>query len=160
MKKIIYIDMDGTLAKWDSNATTEDTKKKGFFLSRKPQSNLIAAVKKLMKNKEIECCVLSAVYGNAAADEKRKWLEKYLPGISSVFVPYGQNKADYIPSEQPSVLLDDYSVNLHNWISVPGNIGIKFRNGINGTNGTWRGKSIDHTMSIKEMEIKIREACE
>lgn len=152
--------MDGTLAKWDITASTEDTKKNGFFLSRKPQSNLIAAVKKLMKDKDINCCILSAVYGNAAADEKRRWLEKYLPGIPSVFVPYGQNKADYIPSEQPAVLLDDYSVNLHNWISVPGNVGIKFRNGINGTNGTWKGKAINHTMSAEELESKIRKACE
>ena len=39
------------------------------------------------------------------------------------------------------VLLDDYSINLHEWERGNGR-GIKLRNGVNGTTGTWVGHEV------------------
>lgn len=46
-KKKIFIDMDGVLAKWNTEASFEDTFEKGYFLDRLPQENMIAAVREL-----------------------------------------------------------------------------------------------------------------
>ena len=47
-KKKIFIDMDGVLAKWNTEASFEDTFEKGYFLDRLPQENMIAAVRETL----------------------------------------------------------------------------------------------------------------
>ena len=47
-KKIrIYIDMDGCIAKWNTEASIEDTFEPGYFASLEPDESLINAVKML-----------------------------------------------------------------------------------------------------------------
>lgn len=42
--KVLYVDMDGVLARWE-DASYRDVSSEGFFLSRKPELNLIDAVR-------------------------------------------------------------------------------------------------------------------
>ena len=63
-------------------------------------------------------------------------------------MPCGNNKAAAAANrlkmpciDKSFVLLDDYSVNLHDW-KEKGGSGIKLRNGINGSIGTWKGPSV------------------
>jgi len=153
-KFTVYIDMDGVLAQWNTWATLEDTYKPGYFLNCIPQENLIRAVK-LLQIFGIRVCILSAVCNEQAAKEKSLWLDRYVGRfVQRIFVPYGTNKADYVGAGRNSLLIDDFSVNLHQW-SATGNTGVKFYNGINGTKGTWTGLSISHEMSSVILAFRI-----
>lgn len=75
----------------------------------------------------------------------------YLPEVDAahrIFVPCGESKAataarrlKHSHIDKTFFLLDDYSVNLHDWKEKNGS-GIKLRNGINGSTGTWKGASV------------------
>ncbi len=148
----IYVDMDGVLAKWNSEATIEDTRRRGYFAEREPEEKMVNLVQTLRKL-GVNVCVLSAVYSNGyAAAEKNQWLDTVFdPTLDRIFVPYGNNKADYITAGSESVLIDDYSENLRMWEQNGNSRGVKLYNGINGTHGTWKGKSINLDMSVGEM---------
>ena len=150
---MIFVDMDGVLAKWDTSASLEDTYEEGYF-SRREEETKITELIRMLKKLGHKVAILSAVYptGTAAAD-KNGWLDKHgLSDIRRIFVPYGEDKAAYIPKQElePMILIDDYSRNLHAWEQA-GNVGVKFMNGINGTRGTWKGRAINHNMTAVEM---------
>ena len=52
------------------------------------------------------------------------------------------------------VLLDDYSVNLHEWKANRGSC-IKLRNGINGNGGTWKGESVTRFDTAENIADRI-----
>ena len=143
----IYFDMDGCLAVW-AKATKEELEAPGFFLTRDRQMNLINACRMLISF-GFDVHILTAVMdGSIPRSEKLMWLE--FAGIDRrrcIFVPYGEKKEDYILNKEGcvNILVDDYSKNLHQWTGS-GNYGIKFRNGVNGSHGTWQGASIYHWM--------------
>ena len=151
----VFVDLDGVLARWNVEASVEDTFTPGFFLTREPEPEAIAAVR-LMREKGLNVYILSCAYQNGLAEpEKVAWLAKAgLSDIPRIFVPYGKRKSDYAGTADVSVLLDDYSRNLHEW-KAEGNIGCKFYNGINGTHGTWDGYSVSCNMTAKEIAAEI-----
>jgi 5'(3')-deoxyribonucleotidase len=155
MKTQIFIDMDGVVAKWNTNASIEDTYKPGYFLHRESEEKVVRLIQLLTEN-EYRIRILSAAYeeGTARAD-KNKWLLKHAVSAPAIFVPYGRNKSDYIDRNEKSILIDDFSKNLREW-ETAGNTGIKFYNGINGTKGTWDGYSIDHRMSTEKMYVIVK----
>lgn len=150
---MIYIDMDGVIAKWDTEASLEDTFEKGYFLNREPDEKMVGFVKKLYKIFPSNICILSSVYVNAHAErEKREWLDKNgLGELKKIFVPYGNRKESYAKAEIPSILIDDFSQNLHSWESIPEHTGIKYMNGINGMKGSWKGEKMTFKMSDREL---------
>lgn len=149
---MIFIDMDGVLARWNAQASIEDTYQPGYFLAREVESKIVTLIRMLIGTGK-KVAILSAVYptGSAKAD-KHKWLDSIgLPDIRRIFVPYGEDKHKYIPKlSEPMLLLDDYSKNLHAWEKA-GYVGVKFYNGINGTKGTWKGLSVTADMAPEEM---------
>ena len=159
----LFVDMDGTIAKWN-NVAFEDLYQEGYYKNLEPDSAILDEVKMLIEL-NIDVYILSAylpdiyddntgelIKKSYALQDKQEWIEKYLPEINKdnvIFVPYGTNKAEYLkenysPVYEDDYLLDDYTNNLNEWEGY-GGTGIKYRNGINGTKGTWKGLSVEHT---------------
>jgi len=157
MEKIkIYIDMDGCIAKWNMDASIEDTFEPGYFAALEPDERLIDAVK--MLSEEYDVSILSAVYqDNHSMDDKITWLDNNgLGHLQRIFVPYGQPKQKYIDQEFTSILIDDYSKNLEEWILAKKCYGIKYLNGINATKGMWNGFMISSRMNPNAMCTTIK----
>ena len=147
---MIFIDMDGVVAKWNAEASVEDTRRRGYFLKRVPEKSVVKLVKALQKL-GAPVCILSAAYDENAASEKSIWLDMVFgTSLDRIFVPYGSSKSDYTGGGRGNVLIDDFSSNLHAW-EKSGNVGLKFYNGINGTHGSWKGRYITKDMSLGEM---------
>lgn len=142
-KRRIFVDMDGVIAKWNSEVSLEEVAMPGYFRSVAQNVTMVEAVKKLLAREEVEVFILSHVLrDNHSIADKNFWLNNVLPDIDTahrIYVPYGIAKCEFLENHirlfSDDVLLDDFSVNLHTWHGV----GIKVLNGINGTHGTWRG---------------------
>ncbi|WP_143001131.1 hypothetical protein [Pseudobutyrivibrio sp. AR14] len=117
---------------------------------------MIDAVK--MLSEEYDVSILSAVYqDNHSMDDKITWLNNNgLGHLQRIFVPYGQPKQKYIDQEFTSILIDDYSKNLEEWILAKNCYGIKYLNGINATKGMWNGFMISSRMNPNAMCTTIK----
>ena len=156
--KTIYIDMDGVMAVWQTEKRIEEVAQKGYFRNLPAMENVIGTVKKLLKTEWIHVCILSSVFKDKhSAGDKMYWIENNLPEMKLediFFVPYGEKKSDYANCNKNSYLLDDLSLNLHDW-EKSGGVGIKMYNGINGKNGTWKGFSVKSDMDPDKMYRQI-----
>lgn len=128
MNTRLFIDMDGTLAVWKQATYFEDLLQPGYFRDLPPYQTVLDAVKILCTTKpELDVYALSAYIpeNQYAVSEKNAWLNAYLPEIDSehrIFVACGSSKARAAANrlktpciDNSFVLLDDYSVNLHEW---------------------------------------------
>ena len=141
--KRIFIDMDGVLCEYRSNASLEDMMQAGYFSSLAPRTKMIEAVKGLLKLKKYDVYVLSAVIPECADQsrkEKRAWLDRYIPEIDDshrIFSICGTSKANAVHHIiADDILLDDHSLNLKEWINAGGKA-IKILNECNGINKTF-----------------------
>ena len=162
-KLIIFIDMDGVIARWNEKASEEETHQKLYFLNREPEESSVELIKKLQKAGFLLCFLSSVYIDDHSIFEKNTWLDQRgFENIPRIFVPYGESKSDYIPKGK-HILIDDYSKNLMQWIEA-GGIAIKFFNGINNrpkltiVDGVvevkldgWTGYSIDYRMTPQQM---------
>lgn len=150
--KILYVDMDGVLARWE-DASYQDVSSEGFFLSRKPVLNVIEAVRLIFES-DVDVHILSAVLDNEfALKEKKDWLKLWLPWLPECcchFIPYGSVKAA-IHGKKKGYLLDDYTRNLVRWNGV----GIKFCTACNDRRGSWNGHRIYATDTAPVIAEKI-----
>ena len=142
-KKRIFIDMDGVLCEYNTEADLSDLEKAGYFLHLKPCRKMVKAVRRLVELKKAEVFILSAVLPQCAErsrEEKNRWLDRYLPEIGKdhrIFTLCGESKAEAVHGLKKSdVLCDDHSPNLLEWVSSGGS-GVKILNGINGLSGTY-----------------------
>lgn len=148
---MLFVDMDGTLSYFEKEASLEEITTKGYFRGRDPIRNVVSAIRYFAAVNPDKVCILSSVFqDDHSINEKKEWLEEYLPEISlSIFVPYGQSKAEFVEGifgrsiTHRDFLLDDFSKNLHEWTGT----GIKLYNDINGTKGTWTGYSVHYNCS-------------
>lgn len=145
MKKRIFFDMDGVLAKWDTQASIEEVASPGYFIAREADKNAVDAFCKIAKSKKYEIFILSSVFqDDHSIKEKIEWLKsnglgKYLDQSHMLFSVYGKSKSDIVPGERKDdILIDDFSNNLKSWHGI----GIKYLNGINATKGTWKGFTV------------------
>lgn len=158
MKPRIFIDMDGTLARFhDEVSYLERMFEKGFFKGLKPFENAVEAVKQLAGNTDIEVYILSAAVDGEppyCKVEKNKWLDSFLSQIDCehrIFTKVGVDKTAAIPNgiQSTDVLWDDYNKNLEEWENA-GGIAVKCKNNINhkGMVGSlWTGLLIDNSYS-------------
>lgn len=140
MQKALYIDIDGTLARFHDadKAFIEAMWTPGFYISLKPFENLVAAIKLFIKdNPDVEVYVLSAVLDTEppfVVDEKNQWLDIFLPEIDRehrIFTRAGEDKSSYLDMKgKECYLLDDYNKNLYEFVHAGGR-GIKFHNNVN-----------------------------
>lgn len=136
--KTLYVDMDGTLAEWRLDKCEKDTYEEGYFFELKPYSHVLAAIREIIElyPDVVRIKILSAVHTDNpyAIPDKNRWLDKYLPEVqteSRIFIPCGENKADYCGKlSEDDYLLDDYVKNLSNW-KYSGGTPIKLYNGVN-----------------------------
>lgn len=166
----LFIDMDGTLAAWQQAACFEDLLQENYFRDLPPYQTVVDAVRILCNaHPELDIYALSAFMPEnpAAVGEKYGWLDVYVPEIDAahrIFVPCGESKAAAAANrlkmpciDKSFVLLDDYSVNLHDW-KEKGGSGIKLRNGINGSIGTWKGPSVSRFNTPETLATLICQA--
>lgn len=150
MKKI-FLDLDGTLARFNvPNALERFDKEIGFF------ANLLAykgieVVNELAKEGNV--FVISASPNEQADKDKMTWLEKYLPNIkleNITLCRLGENKAEIIQTKYNLVidnncyLLDDYTKNLTEWESFGGK-GVKRLTTVSdNSRKLWKGLTLKH----------------
>lgn len=150
--KVLYVDMDGVLARW-KDASYRDVSSEGFFLSRKPELNLIEAVRIIFES-DVDIHILSSVLNNEfALKEKKDWLRLWLPWLPQCnchFISYGSVKKP-VNSEKVGYLLDDYTRNLVCWKGI----GIKFCTNCNERCGSWDGHRIYVTDTASKIAEKI-----
>lgn len=130
MKKI-FLDLDGTLAKFNvPNALKRFETEKGFF-ARLGAYKGIEKINEMAKQGNIY--IISASPNMYADLDKKKWIKKYLnniPANNIVLCRIGENKARKIENkynikiDKDCFLLDDYTKNLIEWETV-GGTGIK-----------------------------------
>jgi len=161
MKKRLFIDMDGTLAKFKKVDKLETLYEPGYFKNLEPHTGVIEAVKDIIKNRsDIEVYILSSVLSDSkyAIPEKNGWLNEHLPEIDEkhrLYPPCGQDKKSFIPNlSQRDFLFDDYTRNLLSW-DPPGS-GIKILNGINNTRGTWKKATVAYDKNPAEISRVIQ----
>lgn len=148
--KRLFLDMDGTLAAWQT-ATFEELNEPHFFAKRPTNGNVVAAMDmfhQMIAREDIEVYILSAVIPKESIiNDKNAWLDNFCPFIkkeSRLFVPGEMSKAQYVQERLGTIteedfLLDDYSKNIREWAS-DGGIPIKLFNGINGRSGSFYGE--------------------
>ena len=148
MGKRYFIDMDGTLAKWN-DVQFEELFEEGYYKNLEPNINVVNTVKRLL-NHEQDVYILSAYLEESkyAKKEKIEWLQKYIPELNKdkyILLPYGEVKTNYIEGKigKDDILLDDYTKNLLEW-EKEGGFAIKLRNGINHNKGIWKGMTVSH----------------
>ena len=151
-KQRIFVDIDGTLAKWTPVKQFEELLEPGFYVSMEGNHTVLQGLAKFCESLKdsFDVYTLSAYLREAefAKVEKNAWMDKHVPFISKrnrVFCYCDEEKNVAVPGgvRPDDILLDDYSKNLHEWQGI----GIKLLNGINGTKGTWRGKTISMSLS-------------
>lgn len=139
-KKRLFVDMDGTLARFHDEVNyLERMFEKDFFRTLEPFENMVSGLQLLIKNNpDIEVYVISAKVQSDPAyceKEKNQWLDVYLPQIDQdhrIFTDMGRSKADYIPGglTKDDFLLDDYNRGLNLFLYGGGSV-IKCHNNIN-----------------------------
>lgn len=149
----LYVDLDGTLAEWKPAAKPEHLLEEGYFLNLQPNENVVAAIRTLISMR-VKVYVLSAFLQDSlyAVGEKHAWVAKYLPELLPAniwLIPCETAKPLAVLSRgesmEQAVLLDDYTKNLDEWAAYGGR-GVKLRNGVNGTHGTWKGPAIESNL--------------
>ncbi len=177
-KKKVYIDMDGTLCRFHDTQHNyiEQMWERGFYAGLLPFEEFVNAVSLCIdRNPDTEFYILSAVLDTEPpfiADEKRAWINRYLPQLTEerlIFVPAGADKSQYIGGiDENSVLIDDYNKNLREWEQA-GGLPIKFINDVNnkglgaygGEKGNiWNGLSIYHNQSAMAICLQLEKCAE
>ena len=126
----VFFDMDGTLNKITNSLMDENGsvqlekmyKTENFFEHIEPEKNMIELVNKLSEQGVEVFSLSSCELGDPPGFEKQKdkWLDNHNVNIAQenrIYVPYGEDKTDYIPGglQDGDVLVDDYNLNLEEW---------------------------------------------
>ena len=175
MKKALYVDIDGTLARFHDadKMFIEMMWTPGFYRELRPFENLVEAVKLFMeRNPDVEIYVLSAVLETDPPfieGEKNEWLDAFLPEINRdhrIFTRAGDDKSQYLQMEgRECFLLDDYNKNLYEF-EAAGGVGIKFHNDVNhrglgeygGSKGNlWGGAIVHYYNNAETMFIDLED---
>ena len=154
----IFLDLDGTLAKFNvPNALKRFESERGFF-ARLGAYNNIDKINEMAKNGNVY--IISASPNIYADVDKMTWIRKYLPNVKRknvIFCRLGINKALHIENllkikiDKTCYLLDDYTKNLREWESV-GGVGIKRITTVSdNSRKLWKGLELKDLGRLSEM---------
>lgn len=157
MKKI-FLDLDGTLAKFNvPNALARFENEKGFF-ARLGAYKGIEKINEMAKKGNVY--IISASPNMYADLDKKSWVNRFLPNVKTsniIFCRVGQNKARYIENklnikiDNTCILLDDYTKNLTEWESV-GGVGIKRLTSVaDNSTGKWQGLTLKQLAELESL---------
>ena len=154
--KRIFLDLDGTLAKFNvKNALNRFETEKGFFAKLGAYKG-IQVINEMAKAGNVY--IISASPNIQADIDKMTWIEKYLPNIPKnhiVICRCGECKALVLRRlglviDKNCYLLDDYTKNLTEWESV-GGVGIKrLTKCADNSTGKWKGLAIRQLAELAE----------
>lgn len=154
----IFLDLDGTLARFNvRNALERFDKEEGFFARLKAYKN-IETVNELAKTNQLY--IISASPNEQADKDKMIWIEKYLPNIkieNITICRLGQNKAQIIQDkynitiDKECYLLDDYTKNLNEWEQYSGS-GIKRLTAVSdNSRKLWKGLTLKDLIELQQL---------
>lgn len=178
MRKKLFLDMDGTIAKFYEDADCLELMfMPGFFVNLRPYFNVVDGIRVFLRKyilRPEDIFVVSAAdqtIFDQVVEEKRRWLRVncgFVPEENCIFIAVGENKAEAVQKKigeisKDFILLDDYNQHLHDWEKA-GGTSVKLVNEINdrGSKGgsLWSGKRIRYDFTadrICEELIKIIE---
>lgn len=149
MKINVYINVD-TFISSGSITNISNIYKQGFFLNRKPITNILEAFKKMGRSDEMQIYVISyypeSVY---AKNERNQWIDRFLPEIEEnqrIFLPYGKKNLNVYKSKD--VLIDSNYENLSEWQGI----GIAIGN----DSEQWNGPYIDSSLNSSVLFYTIK----
>lgn len=90
----------------------------------------IECIKKIIESNLYNVYILSHVNSLHEAEEKIKYIRKYLKGVTFIPVPRNVKKSRMVYSKN-TILIDDYAGNLRDW-EENGGIGVRFSLKLNG----------------------------
>lgn len=171
-KPVIFFDLDGTCAEFrsmnqeykDSNGNPKffhprDLYDPGYFRNLAVHKSICESFRILKANPDFEVAVLTSVLYDSpyAVNDKRDWVKEHIgDDVTVIMTPCGKVKRDFIETTGPVILVDDFSRNLFEWEKEsPLSFGIKCRNDINGTHGTWKGYSVSTKDNPETIALKI-----
>lgn len=152
MKKI-FLDMDGTIAKFNVKNALQRFENELNFFARLGAYKGIEKINEMAKAGNVY--IISASPNERCDNDKMKWLQKFLPNLPKaniVFCRIGENKAEIIKKTigvdiKGTMLLDDYTKNLTQWESA-GGVGIKRLTSVaDNSRGLWKG------LTLKSLEM-------
>ena len=157
MKKL-FLDLDGTLAKFNvRNALERFDKEIGFFAKLNAYVG-IEIINELAKQGNL--FIISASPNTQADNDKMLWIKKYLPNLpinNITICRIGENKAKVIEEkysitiDKNCLLLDDYTKNLNEWENL-GGTGVKRLTTVaDNSRGLWKGLTIKHLKEVAEI---------
>ena len=157
MANKFMFDLDGTTCQfYEHPECLEEMYSGTYFKYLTPYENLLIAIKMLIERGH-EVGIISACVTESSKHEKQFWCHYNLPEINPeniLLCDVGLNKAEEYVKQGgdlgKTMLIDDYTKNLNEWKDA-GGIAVKFRNELNGTNGTWKGKSVRYTDTPEEI---------
>ncbi len=147
----VFFDMDGVLAEYLQGQESR-LWDQYYFRDLPPVTEAIKAAKELQKFCDVYVCSAVLADSKYALQEKKDWCDKFLsfiPRENRIFTVVGKPKSEFIPGgiDENSILIDDFSKNLHQW-NKDGGPAIKFMNGINGNYGSWKGLTASNADEI------------
>lgn len=156
--KRIFLDLDGTIAKFNvRNALERFDKEKGFFANLGAYKG-VEEVNSLALTNEV--FIISASPNEQADKDKMIWINKYLNNIKQENITIcriGENKANVIQKKynitinENCLLLDDYTKNLIEWENFGGK-GIKRITKVaDNSTKKWKGQELKDLARIAEI---------
>lgn len=142
-KRRFFFDADGVLFQFDKTKTFEEVCAPGYFKTVTPVPVMLEVFRMLELMGEDVYILTKAFDDGHSREDKLFSFRQNLPGISNdriLFVSYSESKSDAVRAlSKQDILIDDFTPNCKEW----GGTAVKLYNGYNGTNGTWRGCSVN-----------------